>query len=208
MRWLVSELSLLSWFTGGALLGLIEVIQLPTDPIRSTSLQLLPLLFLAGGLWFVVSEYKKARATHDDLSYRLRRVMDVGWIAVFGVNVGLASLNNFATVLFHYQLPYYYQGVSTSQKVIALAGIFVIGASSIIAELHLRETTTAREPVDLSDRPVTGLGFIITLLGLVLGLAQYWYIVVLSGFVLVIAGVLLFLVGKIIETPFMKPAAT
>ena len=155
----------------------------------------------------MVYEYKRVRATRDEHSNLLRRAMDLGWVAVFGVNVGLASLNNFATVLFHSQLPYYFQGVSTAQKIIALAGIFVVGASSIIAELRLKEKPS-QEPADLSDRPVTGLGFILTLLGLVLGLAQYWNIVVFLGFVLAVAGVLLYLAGKIAEPPFMKPPTT
>ena len=46
MTRLPNVIALLSWFAGGILLGLIEVIALPSDPVYSTLLQLLPLLFL------------------------------------------------------------------------------------------------------------------------------------------------------------------
>ena len=59
MTRLPNVIALLSWFAGGILLGLIEVIALPSDPVYSTLLQLLPLLFLVGGIWFIVSQYQK-----------------------------------------------------------------------------------------------------------------------------------------------------
>ena len=204
MTRLPNVIALLSWFAGGILLGLIEVIALPSDPVYSTLLQLLPLLFLVGGVWFIVSQYQKLRALNDRTSSRMKTIMGVGWLAIFGVDAGVASLNNMATEIFNRQLPYYYQGVSLAQKTIALLGIFILG---IVSSLSLRKHQEAQiklpahHPSDPWEKPLTNMGFIALLLGVVLGLAQYWQPVVFAGFVLLLAG-LLYPVGKLTEKNF------
>jgi len=190
---------------GGVLLGLIEVIALPSDPVYSTLLQLLPLLFLVGGIWFIVSQYQKLRALNDRTSSRIKTIMGIGWLAIFGVDAGVASLNNMATEIFNRQLPYYYQGVSLAQKTIALLGIFILG---IVSSLSLRKhqeaqiKVPAHHPSDPWEKPLTNMGFIALLLGVVLGLAQYWQPIVFAGFVLLLAGLLLYPVGKLTEKNF------
>jgi len=204
MTRLPNVIALLSWFAGGILLGLIEVIALPSDPVYSTLLQLLPLLFLVGGIWFIVSQYQKLRALNDRTSSRIKTIMGIGWLAIFGVDAGVASLNNMATEIFNRQLPYYYQGVSLAQKTIALLGIFILG---IVSSLSLRKHQEAQiklpahHPSDPWEKPLTNMGFIALLLGVVLGLAQYWQPVVFAGFVLLLAG-LLYPVGKLTEKNF------
>src|SRR5947208_2595082 len=138
---LVPLIAILSWFLGGILLGLIEVITLPSDPTYSTLLQLLPLAFLLVGAWIIISQYQMLRFRLDRTSKRLKRVMGLGWIAVFGVDAGVASLNNIATVIFHTQLPYYYQGVSLAQKITALMGIFILGIVSGLTLHQHRESS-------------------------------------------------------------------
>src|SRR5438477_254930 len=204
MTRLPNVIALLSWFAGGMLIGLIEVIALPSDPVYSTLLQLLPLLFLVGGIWFIVSQYQKLRALNDRTSSRIKTIMGIGWLAIFGVDAGVASLNNMATEIFNRQLPYYYQGVSLAQKTIALLGIFILG---IVSSLSLRKHQEAQiklpahHPSDPWEKPLTNMGFIALLLGVVLGLAQYWQPVVFAGFVLLLAG-LLYPVGKLTEKNF------
>ena len=58
MTRLPNVIALLSWFVGGMLLGLIEIMALPSDPFYSTLLQLLPLLFLGVGVWVIVSSIR------------------------------------------------------------------------------------------------------------------------------------------------------
>ena len=153
----------------------------------------------------MIHQYQRLRTSGDKVSGRLRYVMNAGWIAVFGVNAGIASLNNFARIIFNFQLPYYYQGVSLGVKIIALAGIFALGSASVVAQLRRPENRIAsptRDVEDFSDKPVIALGFIFLLLGVVFGLAQYWPIVVYSGFFLFLAGAMLYLVGRLNENNF------
>src|SRR5437870_13857085 len=96
---LVPLIAILSWFLGGILLGLIEVITLPSDPTYSTLLQSLPLVFLLVGAWFIVSQYQMLRVQLDQSSSRLKTLMGLGWIAVFGVDAGVARLTNMATII-------------------------------------------------------------------------------------------------------------
>ena len=202
------SLALLSWFAGGTLLGLIEVIALPTDPLYSTFLQLLPLLLLVGGIWFVISQYQKLGTQTERTSQRLREAMIAGWVAVFGLNAGIASLNNMSTQIFHRQLPYYFQGVSLAQKIIALSGIFILGAVSIVAmRVHAEPTKRPVEQhrADFWEKPLTNIGFIALLLGIVLGLAQYWSTVVFAGFFLLLAALMLYPVGRLTEKEIIIP---
>jgi len=199
---LVPLIAILSWFLGGILLGLIEVITLPSDPTYSTLLQLLPLVFLLVGAWFIVSQYQMLRVQLDQRSSRLKRVMGLGWIAVFGVDAGVASLNNMATIIFHTQLPYCYQGVSLAQKIIALMGIFILGMVSGLTSHQHRESPDklrAQFSSDFWEKPLINIGFIALLLGLVLGLAQYWSPVVFAGFILLLTGAMLYPIGRITE---------
>jgi hypothetical protein len=207
MTRLVSVLAILSWFAGGFFLGFIEIIKLPTDPEYSTLLQLLPLLLLVGGTWFVIYQYQRLGTQTGSSSSKLRRAMSLGWIALFGVDAGVASLNNMSSVIFHTQLPYYFQGISLSQKVIALAGIFVLGTASIIATGQQRgsQTLSAKRAEDFWERPLTNIGFIALLMGVVLGLAQYWLIVVFAGFILLLAGIMLYPVGRLTEKSIAIP---
>ena len=197
---LASVAALLSWFAGGVLLGLIEFFQLPQNPAISTALQLLPLLFLGGGIWFVISEYQRLRGGSDLRSTRLRYLMIFGWISVFGVNAGIASINNMSNVIFHAQIPYYFQGISSAQKVIALAGVFVLGLASVLSMpwdqvKPVRGTGSS----DFWEKPLTNIGFIVLLIGVVLGLAQYWSIIIFAGFFLLLAGLMLYPVGRLTE---------
>jgi len=214
MTKLTNTIGLLSWFVGGILLGLVEIISLPKDPNYSTLLQILPLLFLVGGIWFVFSQYQRIGGRTDRIATRLRMVMTIGWFAVFGVDAGVASINNIITQVFHTQLPYYYQGVSLVQKIVALAGVFVLGEASLLVWRRLPKASSNSEPPihrDFWERPVTSLGFVALILGVVLGLGQYWYVVVFAGFILIIAGVVLYLVGILTEKSFSmsenKPAS-
>jgi hypothetical protein len=190
------------------MLGLIEVVALPKDPNYSTLLQLLPLLLLVSGIWFVISQYQRLGSRVDKLSFRLRELMVVGWVAVFGVNAGIASLDNMSTVIFHKQLPYYFQGISLAQKIIALAGIFLLGTISILALRQSKNSSDIPAPsqrLDFWEKPLTNIGFISLLLGVVLGLAQYWSTVVFAGFFLLLAGVMLYPVGKFTEKDIEPP---
>lgn len=202
MNKLADTLAVISWFVGGALLGLIEIIALPTDPNYSTALQLLPLLFLAGGIRFIFSNYQATEGRNDRMATRLRMVMTVGWIALFGIDAGIASINNMATQIFHMPLPFYYQGVSLAQKITALIGVFGLGGASLLV---WRRRLTNPSNADQSSRrdfwqqPLTSLGFISISLGVVLGLAQYWYPVIFAGFILTVAGPILLLVGTLTE---------
>lgn len=208
MTRLADLIALASWFMGGVLLGVIEVIALPSDPLYSTILQLLPLLFLVGGVWFIVSRYQKLSVRIDRTSNRLKTLMGVGWFAILGVDAGLASLNNIATEIFHSQLPYYYQGVSLAQKIIALAGVFTLG---IMSGLSLRKTPEpqvklpAPHPANPWETPMTNIGVIALLFGVVLGLAQYWQPVVFAGFILLLAGILLYPIGRLTEKGIRLP---
>lgn len=199
---LTNTLGLLSWFVGGILLGLVEIISLPKDPNYSTLLQLLPLLFLAGGIWFVFSQYQMIGKRTDRIATRLRFVMRIGWFAVFGINAGVATLNNISTEVFHMQLPYYYEGISLAQKIIALAGVFVLGGAALLTWRRLPKAPSGPESTahgDFWERPVTNLGFVALISGVVLGLGQYWYEAVFSGFILLVAGAILLLVGLLTE---------
>ena len=200
---LIASLFVVSWFTGGVLLGLIETITLPVDPISSTLLQLLPLLFLIGGIWYIMSKFQLVADSKSD-SGRLRKVMTFGWIALFGIDAGVASINNMSTQIFNSPIPYYFQGVSLAQKLIALTGIFVLGLSAIVISRrkgdnepkdHLNENWR----VSVLDRPITTVGFITVLVGVVLGLAQYWYALIFGGFVLLLAGAMLYPIGRLME---------
>lgn len=202
MRLSVSMISILSWFTGGVLLGLVEIIQLPKDPLYSVLLQLLPLLFLAGGIWVVILQYQQLGVRRSQSASSLRKTMDGGWIAVFGINAGLPSLNNFSIVIFQLkQLPYYFQGVSLAQKIIALAGIFVLGTASVLASREKIDTaaTMVQRRTDFWEKPLTNVGFIALLAGIILGLAQYWSPFVYAGFFLLLAGGMMYLIGRWIE---------
>lgn len=208
MTKLTDTLALLSWFFGGILLGLVEIISLPKDPNYSTLLQLLPLLFLVGGVSFIFSQYQMIGKRTDRMATRLRSVMTIGWFAVFGIDAGVASINNISTEVFHLQLPYYYQGVSLAQKIIALAGVFVLGGAALQAWRRLPRTPIGPESLARSDfweRPATNLGFVALILGIVLGLGQYWYGVVFSGFILLVAGAMLLLVGALTEKSLGTP---
>lgn len=139
---------------------------------------------------------------NDRMDKRLRIVMTMGWIALFGVDAGVASINNMSTQIFHAPLPFYYQGVSLAQKIIALAGVFGLGAASLLAWRWLTTTPANHgQPSrgDFWDRPLTSLGFVAVSLGVVLGLAQYWYPVIFAGFILMVAGAILLLVGTLTE---------
>lgn len=202
MRLSVSIISILSWFTGGVLLGLVEIIQLPKDPLYSVLLQLLPLLFLAGGIWVVILQYQQLGVRRSQSASSLRKTMDGGWIAVFGINAGLPSLNNFSIVIFQLkQLPYYFQGISLAQKIIALAGIFVLGTASVLASREKIDTsaTMVQRRTDFWEKPLTNVGFIALLAGIILGLAQYWSPFVYAGFFLLLAGGMMYLIGRWIE---------
>ncbi|OLB70062.1 hypothetical protein AUI06_07235 [archaeon 13_2_20CM_2_52_21] len=83
MTKLADTLGVISWFTGGILLGLVEIITPPKDPYYSTLLQLLPLLFLAGGIWFIFLQYQTIGGRTNRTATRLRIVMTIGWFAVF-----------------------------------------------------------------------------------------------------------------------------
>ncbi len=199
---LAPVIALASWFAGGTLLGLIEILTLPSDPVYSTFLQLLPLLLLVVGLWFVISEYQKLRSEHGSASGHLKRAMDAGWFAVFAVDAGVASLNNMATEIFHGQLPYYYQGVSLAQKVITLAGIFLLGTASTVSFRKHEESSNkpqSQESSDFWEKPLTNIGFIALLMEVVAGLAQYWLPVVFAGFTLLLAGIMLYPIGRLTE---------
>lgn len=199
---LVPTIALLSWFLGGILLGLIEVIILPSDPIYSTLLQLSPLLFLVGGIWLIFSNYQKLSRGYDKNSRRLRRIMGIGWFAIFGVDAGVASLNNMATEIFNVQLPYYYQGVSLAQRVITLMGILTLGTAASLS-LAKHDQPSNRLPMqqspDFWEEPVTNIGFISLLLGVILGLAQYWSMIVFAGLILLLAGAMFYPIGVLTE---------
>ena len=122
---LIASLALVSWFTGGVLLGLIEIITLPSDPIISTALQLLPLLLLIVGIWHILSKFQRVARSNGD-SGRLKKAMIVGWIALFGVDAGVASVDDMSTQIFHTPIPHYFQGVGLAQKLTALTGIFIL----------------------------------------------------------------------------------
>ena len=62
-----------------------------------------------------------------------------------------------------------------------------------------------RHSSDPWEKPLTNMGFIAVLLGVVLGLAQYWQPIVFAGFVLLLAGILLYPVGKLTEKNFGLP---
>ena len=148
------------------------------------------------------------RVQLDRTSSRLKTVMGVGWVAVFGVDAGVASLNNIATVIFHTQLPYYCQGVSFAQKIIALMGIFTLGTVSGLLLKKNRESPNklrAQYSSDFWEKPLTNIGFIALLLGLVLGLAQYWSPIVFAGFILLLAGAMLYPIGRITEKKIEPP---
>ena len=128
--------------------------------------------------------------------------MDAGWIAVFGINAGLASLNNFSVVIFQLkQFPYYFQGVSLVQKIIAVAGIFFLGTASLLARREVLRNSARVVPrrADFWEKPLTNIGFIAFLAGVVFGLAQYWSPIVYAGFFLLLAGAMMYLIGRWIE---------
>jgi hypothetical protein len=191
-----------SWFVGGALLGLIELVSLPADPAYSTALQLLPLVFLLGGIWFIVSQFHELTRSSRGIHDRLRKAMILGWFALFGVDAGVASVNNMSTQIFRTPLPYYFQGVSLAQKLIALSGIFVLGSSAILVSHRSLTSREQRSPEHLTsfwDKPVTDVGFLAILLGVVFGLAQYWAPLVFAGFILLLAGAFLYPIGILTE---------
>lgn len=198
---LSEKIALASWFFGGFLLGLIEVIALPSDPNYSTALQLLPLFFLVGGLWFIVSQSQKLWSIRDGTSHSMRNVMLGAWIAFFGVDAGIASVNNIVADVFQQQLPYYYKGISLAQKIIALAGIFVLGMISGLTSQRQQPPMKPAAPHSANpwEKPLTNIGLITLLLGIVLGLAQFWSAIVFSGFLLLLAGVFLYPIGKLTE---------
>ena len=147
----------------------------------------------------MILQYQQLGMRRSQSASSLRKVMDAGWIAVFGINAGLASLNNFSIVIFQLkQLPYYFQGVSLAQKIIALAGIFVLGTASVLAsrEEFLNSTPVVQRRADFWEKPLTNIGFIAILAGLVLGLAQYWSPIVYAGFFMLLAGAMMYLIGK------------
>ena len=132
--------------------------------------------------------------------------MAVGWFAVFGADAGVASLNNMATTIFHTQLPYYYNGVSLAQKIIALGGIFVLGIASFFAsQRHQSDFNPVVNASDFWEKPLTNIGFIALLLGIVLGLAQYWSAIIFAGFILLLAGAMLYPVGRLTEKKIQPP---
>jgi hypothetical protein len=205
MSKLANSLAVVSWFAGGLLLSVIEIIALPSDPSYSTVLQILPLLFLAGGIWFIFSEYQKTGRRTDRIATRLGLAMTIGWFAFFGVDAGVANIDNISNQVFRVPVPYYYQGISLAQKIIALAGIFLLGGTSILAWRKLPkgpDNLRTSMPRDFWERPVTNLGFVALISGVVLSLAQHWYPVVFAGFILIVAGAMLFLVGALTEKGF------
>lgn len=199
---LIEIIASVSWFVGGTFLGIIELISLPADPTYSTLLQLLPLVFLLGGIWFVISMFHELTISSQGRQDRLRKVMIVGWFALFGVDAGIASINNMSTQIFHTPIPDYFQGVSLIQKLIALTGIFVLGGSALLVSHRPLTLQGHKPPESLTsfwEKPVTGVGFITLLSGVVLGLAQYWSTLVFAGFVLLLAGAFLYPVGRLTE---------
>ena len=74
---LIAILTLISWFTGGVLLGLIEIITLPTNPTVSTIFQLLPLPLLLGGIWYVLTKFQLVTHAKGDLG-QMRKTMTAG----------------------------------------------------------------------------------------------------------------------------------
>lgn len=194
--------AIISWFVGGVFLGAIEIIALPVDPNYSTLLQILPLLFLVGGIGFIFSNYQATMRQNDRMGIRLRIIMTVGWIALFGVDAGVASISNVATQIFHTSLPFYYQGVSLSQKIIALGGVFGLGGASLLAWRRLPTIPSDQDRPsrrDFWEQPLRSLGFVAVSLGVVLGLAQYWYPVIFASFILMVGGAILLLVGTLTE---------
>ena len=200
---LIAILALVSWFTGGFLLGLIEIITLPADPTISTVFQLLPLLLLLGGIWYVLTKFQLVTHAKGDLGL-MRKTMTAGWIALFGVDAGVASINNISNQIFHASIPYYFQGVSLAQKLVALTGIFVLGlAAAAISRpgtrIELMGNKSESLGARIQDKPITNVGFVALLLGIVLGLGQYWYPVVFGGFILLLAGAMLYPMGRLTE---------
>ena len=127
-----------------------------------------------------------------------------GWAALFGVDAGVASINNMSTQIFHTSIPYYFQGVSVAQKLIALTGIFILGTAAIVVSRResgnkIRSNSNATLRVADWDKPITSVGFVTLLFGVVLGLAQYWYAIVLGGFILLLTGAMLYPIGRLIE---------
>ncbi len=156
----------------------------------------------------VIAEYQKLSEIRDLKAAYLRRLMEAGWFAVLGVNAGIASLNNMVTEIFHRQFPYYYQGVSVGQKATGIAGIFVLGVVSILAMLMHRkfsERLVAHPSLGFWEKPLTNIGFIAVLIGVVAGLAQYWLMIVFAGLILLIAGASLYLVGRLTESSVPLP---
>ena len=200
IRW-IEILATASWFVGGTLLGIIELISLPADPNYSTLLQLLPLAFLLGGIWFIIAEFHKLTRSVQSQNDRLRKVMIIGWFTLFGVDAGIASVNNMSTEIFRTSIPYYFQGVSLVQKLIALVGIFILGGSAILVSRRpLDEGQTQPEArTSFWEKPVTGVGFVTLLVRVVFGLAQYWATVVFAGFILLLAGAFLYPIGRFTE---------
>ena len=95
-----------------------------------------------------------------------------------------------------------------AQKIIALMGIFILGTVSSLSLRKHQESGIAlpsRHSLDPWERPLTDIGFIAVLLGVVLGLAQYWPPIVFTGFILFLAGILLYPIGKLTEKNFGSP---
>ncbi|OLD44584.1 hypothetical protein AUI51_01580 [archaeon 13_1_40CM_2_52_4] len=95
-----------------------------------------------------------------------------------------------------------------AQKIVALIGVFVLGVAAFLALERLpRDPGNLGPPThrDFWDRPVTSLGFVAIVLGVVLGLAQYWYAIVFAGFILLVAGVMLYLLGMLTEKTYTAP---
>jgi hypothetical protein len=105
-----------------------------------------------------MSQYRKLGMQSNHSSYSIRNAMSLGWIGVFGVNAGIASMNNMSNDILHTQLRYYFQGISLAQKIIALTSIFVLGVTSILASHQPTETPrapVAQQPADFWEKPLT-----------------------------------------------------
>jgi hypothetical protein len=91
---------------------------------------------------------------------------------------------------------------SLSQKIIALGGVFVLGATTILTERQHPEPSRVSprpQPLDFWEKPLTNIGFVTLPLGVVLGLAQYWISLVFAGFILLLAGIMLYPIGRLTE---------
>lgn len=153
-----------------------------------------------------MSKFQQVADSKTDAG-RLKNLMTAGWIALFGVDAGVASINNISTQIFHTPIPYYFQEISLTQKAVALTGIFILGFSTVVISRRGNDFGARNEPynafrLSVREKPITNVGFVALLLGIVLGLAQYWYPIVFGSFILLLAGGMLYSIGRMIEKDF------